>query len=180
MRKDFIKYRNDEKSGRIPKKWEIFENNMDLNKLDYFQTAIEMLNQEYIKYIDTRYNAGKNITIVHGDLHPGNIFLSKNNDRNIKFIDLEALRIGLCTEDLAMFMALHIEPNIKNAKPLLEHYYQCLCEKVKGYSYNDFINDYKISVMENIFFPIRLMKRGIYDFSMRDRAIQAFETFILN
>jgi tRNA A-37 threonylcarbamoyl transferase component Bud32 len=178
MEKDFIKYRDDEKAGRIPKKWEIFENNMELKKLDYFQTAIEILKQEYIKYIDTRYNTGKNITIIHGDLHPGNIFLSKYNDRNIKFIDLEAVRTGLCTEDLAMFTALHIEPDMKNAKPLLDHYYQCLCEKVKDYTYKDFIDDYKISVMENMFFPIWLMKRGIYDFSMRDRAIKAFETII--
>jgi hypothetical protein len=132
---------------------------------------------EYITAIPNIYYLDFEQRIILMDDLDYEYFPGFNFDQNN---DLEALRIGLCTEDLAIFMALHIEPNIKNAKSLLEHYYQCLCKKVKGYSYNDFINDYKISIMENMFFPIRLMKRGIYDFSMRDRAIQAFETFILN
>jgi hypothetical protein len=151
-----IKNKN-EKAGKIPKTWNGLENNIELNKFDYFPKAIELLNQEYIKFIDTRYNSGK----------------------SIKFIDLEAVRMGICTEDLAMFLALHVEPNVKSAKPLLKHYYNCLCETVKDYSYDNFMNDYKISVMENMFFPIKLMNRGIYDFNMRDRAIKAFETMIL-
>ena len=179
MENDFIKYSKNEKTGKVPKIWNGLENNIELNKLDYFPKAIELLNQEYIKYIDTRYNSGKNITIIHGDLHPGNIFVSKRSGKSIKFIDLEAVRMGICTEDLAMFLALHVEPDVKSAKPLLKHYYSCLCETVKDYSYDNFMNDYKISVMENMFYPMKLMNRGIYDFDMRDRAIKTFETMIL-
>jgi thiamine kinase-like enzyme len=179
MEKDFKKYQKNEKDGKIPKTWNSLENKIDLKKLDYFQNAIEILHQEYFKIVDTRFHAGKNITVIHGDLHPGNIFMSKSKNRDIKIIDLEALRMGLCTEDLAMLMALHIEPNIKKAKPLLEHYHQCLCENVKGYSYDVFMNDYKISVIENMFFPIRLINQGIFAFNMRDNAIKAFETMIL-
>ena len=157
MGNDFKKYSKNEKAGKIPKTWNGLENNIELYKFDYFPKAIELLNQEYIKFIDTRYNSGK----------------------SIKFIDLEAVRIGICTEDLAMFLALHVEPNVKSAKPLPKHYYNCLCETVKDYSYDNFMNDYKISLMENMFFPIKLMNRGIYDFNMRDRAIKAFETMIL-
>lgn len=183
MEKDFKKYRNNEKTGKIPKEWVFdnykFENRLKIEKLEYFQTAIEILRQEYIKYIDKRFNKGKNITVIHGDLHPGNIFMSLSKSRNIKFIDFEAVRIGLCTEDLAMFLALHVEPNYKKVKPLLDHYYNNLCEKVKKYSYENFIEDYKISVMENMFFTIRLINRGIFDFNMRDKAIEAFETLML-
>ncbi len=78
-----------------------------------------------------------------------------------------------------MLIALHIEPLKKKAKPLLQYYYNCLCEKIKGYSYDDFINDYKLSVSENMFFTIRLINRGVYDFNMRDNAIKAFKTFVL-
>ena len=184
IERDFRKYRNKEKTGKIPKEWKFdgytFKNKIDMEKLEYFQTAIGILRQEYILYIDKRFNKGKNITIIHGDLHPGNTFVSLSKDRNIKFIDFEAVRIGLCTEDLAMFLALHIESNQKNVKPLLEHYYNCLCERVKGYTFDNFIDDYKISVMENMFFTIRLINRGIFDFNMRDKAINAFETLILN
>jgi thiamine kinase-like enzyme len=179
MEKDFKKYRNAEKADRIPKKWENFENKIEIEKLEYFQTAINMLKQEYVKLIDTRFKRGKNITIIHGDFHPGNTYMSMSKSRDIKFIDFEAVRIGLCTEDLAMFLALHVEPKLKTAKPLLEHYYKCLCEYAKDYSYDNFIDDYKISVMENMFFTIRLINRGIFDFYMRDRAIMAFETLIL-
>ena len=139
-----------------------------------------MLKKEYINYIDSRFHLGKNITIIHGDLHPGNTFLSKSNNKTVRFIDLEAVRIGLCTEDLAMLLALHIEPDKKYAKPLIDYYYQCLCENITEYPYETFISDYKISIMENMFFSIRLLNEGIYDFTMRDKAIKAFETFVLD
>lgn len=92
---------------------------------------------------------------------------------------MQAIRVGLCTEDLAMLIALHIEPDKEKAQPLLDYYYECLCKTIKGYPYETFMNDYKIAVMENMFFPIRLINCGIYDFSMRDKALKAFETFVL-
>lgn len=180
MEKDFLKYKKKEESGKVPKVWEVFENNIEIEKLNYFQDAIQLLKQEYVNLISTRFHTGKNITVVHGDLHPGSTFISKSIDRTVKFIDLQAVRMGLCTEDLAMLLALHIEPDKKYAKPLLDFYYRCLCEKIKEYPYEMFIRDYKISIMENMFFTIRLMNRGIFDFSMRDRAIKAFETFVLS
>ena len=105
--------------------------------------------------------------------------MSKTNDRTIKFVGLQALRMGLCTEDLAMLLALHIESDKAHAKPLLDYYYQSLCERVKDYSYDEFINDYKIYVAENMFFTIKLMNKRIYDFTMRDKAIKAFEAFVV-
>lgn len=179
MEKDYKKYRKNEESGKIPKIWMNFENNIDPVKLDYFQDAIQYLREEYPKLIDTRFNSGKNITIIHGDLHPGQTFMSKANDRTIKFVGLQAVRMGLCTEDLAMLLALHIESDKMYAKPLLDYYYQCLCEQVKDYPYEEFINDYKISIAENMFFTIRLINNGIFDFSMRDNAIKAYETFVI-
>lgn len=180
MEKDYKKYRKNEENGKVPKVWEIFENKIELEKLDYYQNAIDILREEYIKLIDERFHCGKNITVIHGDLHPGNMYVSGSADRTVKLIDLQAVRIGLCTEDLAMLLALHIEPDKKYAMHLLDHYYHCLCKNIKDYPYDIFISDYKISIMESMFFNIRLMNRGIYDFSMRDKAIKAFETFILD
>ncbi|HBL85453.1 MAG: hypothetical protein A2Y17_02795 [Clostridiales bacterium GWF2_38_85] len=179
MEKDYKKYRKNEEAGKIPKVWMSLENNIEAKKLDYFQDAIQYLKEEYVKLIDTRFHTGKNITIVHGDLHPGQTYMSKTKDRAIKFVGLQAVRMGLCTEDLAMLLALHIEPDKTKIKPLLDYYYQCLSEKVKDYPYETFINDYKISIAENMFFTIRLINSGIYDFNMRDKSIKAFETFIL-
>ncbi len=76
-----------------------------------------------------------------------------------------------------MLLALHIEPDFMKVKVLLNYYYQSLIETVKDYPYEVFINDYKISVAEHMFFTIKLINNGIYDFNMRDKAIMAFETF---
>lgn len=181
MERDLKNYRKKEEQGKIPSVWEFddckFVNHITTTQFDLFQKAIQFLKDEYIKLIDTRFIAGKNITIIHGDLHPGTTLLSK--DDKVYFVGLQAVRIGLPTEDLAMFLALHIEPTREKALPLLDYYYKCLANKVKNYSYDDFMNDYKIAITENMFFTIRLINGGIYDFSMRDKAIKVFEDFVL-
>jgi len=179
MEKDFLRYRKKEEAGKIPRVWEVFENTLALEKLDYFPTAIRLLKEKYKNVVRERFHTGKNITVIHGDLHPGNTFITKTKDRSVKLIDLQAVRMGLCTEDLAMLIALHIAPDKAQAQPLLDSYYQCLSETVKEYPYETFMDDYKLAIMENMFYPIRLMNGGIYDFSMRDKAIKAFETFVL-
>jgi tRNA A-37 threonylcarbamoyl transferase component Bud32 len=179
MEKDYKQYRTAEESGKIPKVWNNMENNIVLDKLDYFQTALNMLRARYVELIDARFQSGKSITVIHGDLHPGNTFISKTSDRAVKFIDMQAVRMGLCTEDLAMLLALHIAPEKQFALPLLGEYHRNLCENVSNYSFAIFMDDYKISILENMFFPLYLMKRDIFAFDMRDRAMRAFETFVL-
>ncbi|MDR1630672.1 MAG: hypothetical protein LBS36_10750 [Oscillospiraceae bacterium] len=187
MEKDFKKYEKNEKTGKIPKVWKgecagtpfRFENNITPEQLGYFTDAVERLKNEYWPLAESRFHTGRNITVIHGDMHPGTINVPKTSDKTVKFDALQVVRMGLPTEDLAMLIALHIEPDRQKAQPLLDFYYHCLCECVKDYSCEAFMNDYKISVMENMFFTIRLINRGIYDFKMRDNAIRAFETFVL-
>ncbi len=179
MEKDFLKYRKNEEAGEIPKHWNGLTNTITSHQLDYFESAITVLKETYPQLLEERFSMGKGITIIHGDLHPGNTFLLASSHSTFKFIDLEAVRIGLCTEDLAMLLALHIEPDKERAQSLLNNYYEYLCTYVNNYSYDVFMNDYKLAVMEAMFFTIRLINNGIYDFSMRDKAIIAYETFVL-
>lgn len=180
MEQDFLAYREKEETGKIPKVWNGLCNTIDAGKLDCFQDAAHFLRQRYTSLINERFHTCKNITVIHGDLHPGNIFVSKPPEVSVKMIDMEAVRVGLCTEDLAMLLALHIGPDKESAKPLLNYYHKCLSRTVKGYSYEMFMDDYKISIAESMFYPIRLMNRGICDFAMRDRAIRAYETFVID
>ncbi len=180
MEEIFLKYRKEEQSGKVPKVWHQYENRIDKDTLDLFQYALHLLKEEYPKYIDSRFLKQKEITLIHGDLHPGNLFLSKSEPRLVKLIDLEAVRIGLCTEDLAMLIALHFEADKDKAMPLIDYYYNNFSERIKGYSYEIFLQDYKISIMELMFWPIKLFNNGIFDFSMRDKAIKAFNTWVLN
>lgn len=177
MEQDFLAYREKEESGRIPKVWNGMRNTISAEKLDCFQDAAQFLRQKYVPMIDGRFHEGRQITVIHGDLHPGNIFVSKPPSASVKLIDMEAVRVGLCTEDLAMLLALHIEPDRERAKPLLDHYYESLCRNVKGYSREKFMEDYRIAVAEAMFYPVRLINCGIYDFVMRDRAIRAYEAY---
>ncbi|MDR1629869.1 MAG: hypothetical protein LBS36_06620 [Oscillospiraceae bacterium] len=187
MEKDFKKYKVNEEQGKIPKVWEgdfdgvpfRFENNIDVQKLDYFMGAIKRMKNEYVELVDSIFHNGKNITVIHGDMSPNAVSVSKSVERTVKFQGLQAVRMGLPTEDLAMLIALHLEPEKQKALPLLNEYYNCLCESVKDYSYENFMNDYKIAIMENMFFTVRLINRKIYDFKMMDKAIKAFESFVL-
>jgi len=188
MERPYRKYRKNEEDGKIPKKGALGGANVITQKeFDLYEEALKYLKAEYIKLVDERFNAGKNITVIHGDMHPGRTRLSKSPDRRVVFVDPQAFRIGLCTEDLAMLIALHMscdsdapEARVFNdTRPLLDHYYQCLSEKVKDYPYETFMSDYKLSVAENLFFPIRLINNIAQDFRMRDRAIHAFEVFVM-
>ena len=145
--------------------------------IDCYEYALEDLPSEYKRMLETRIHVGKNITVLHGDLHPGHVFTAKDN-RDIKLIDLEAVRMGICTEDLAMLIALHIEPDVSKSMPLLKYYYSLLNEKVTDYSFDTFMHDYKVSVMESLFFPIRLFNRGIMDYKMRDKSVIALKTLL--
>ena len=191
MTKPFAKYKKAEESGKIPKSIKDDDgndwiNNITHKEMAYYEQALEYLKNEYVKIVEQRYDAAKNVTVIHGDLHTGRIRLSKSPDKKAIIIEPQGFRIGLCTEDLAMLIALHISSddsetiavNFNDTQPMLDYYYQCLCEKVKNYSHETFMNDYKLSVAENLFFPIRLINDGIYDFRMRDKAIRAFEAFV--
>ncbi|MDR0272944.1 MAG: hypothetical protein LBI27_06470, partial [Clostridiales bacterium] len=183
MEKPFKKYKTDELAGKVPKRWDEFpqvgENNITEKQMGYYETALDYLKAEYPKFINSRFRTGKNITVIHGDLHPGQLLFPKDISKSIMFSGLQAVRMGLGTEDLAMLIALHIEPDKTKAKPLLDCYYSRISEKSKSYSYEEFMSDYKLSIAENLFFPIRLINQRIYAFNMRDAAIKAFETFVI-
>jgi len=70
-----------------------------------FRQALAYVRAEMPKLLETRFHAGKNITILHGDLHPGNMMFPTGAEGTVKFIDLEAVRVGLAAEDLAMLLA---------------------------------------------------------------------------
>ena len=175
MEKEFKKFRKDYKPGA---NWEHHTDNIGDDQLDYFNKAIDYLKEKYPEYIETRFDAGKNITVINGELEPIQTYMSMSADRTV-IIPPQGVRVGLCTENLVELLALHIEPDNKFAEPLLKYYHDCLGKKIKDYSYETFIDDYKISIAEYMFKPIGLINHGINDFPMRDRAIKAFETFVL-
>jgi len=143
-----------------------------------FRQAMAFFREEMPRAIDARFHTGKNITVIHGDLHPGNMLFPKGDEGPARFVDLEAVRMGLGAEDLAMLLALHIAPEKEQALPLLKYYYTRLCEKVQGYAFETLLEDYRIALAEALFFPARLFcDAGIQDTTMKRNAITAWHSF---
>jgi len=140
-----------------------------------FRGAIGYLRAKMPELIDKRLRAGKNITVVHGDLHPGNVLLPRDNAGQGMFVDLEAVRMGLGAEDLAMLLGLHLAPDRERAMPLLERYHRRL--NMNGYTFEMLLEDYRIALAEGLFFPGKLWRDGIDDVNMMEKAIKAWKEF---
>ena len=158
---------------------QLFPNKLSSYEIQCFIDALDLLEKDIPYVIKNRFHKGKNITIIHGDLNPSNVFASKKDNSNVKFIDMEAVRMGLPTEDLAMFFALHVEPD-QGAIIYLKKYYAEISKNVKHYSINDFLNDYKEAIMMTMFHPIGIVgvRMKIYDERMIKCAIKAYEVYI--
>lgn len=148
---------------------------------EYFDCAYNFLKDEYKNIIKDRLNVGRKATVVHGDLNAANVWVSKKTSDSVKgiFLDLEAVRVGLPTDDLVMLLTFHIANDKNTAVPLLEEYYNRLITNIQSdYSYNDFLYDFKCSLMETVFFAIKLIISGIPAYDMIDGFIRTYETMI--
>jgi aminoglycoside phosphotransferase (APT) family kinase protein len=100
----------------------------------------------------------KRYTLIHNDAHPWNIFLPYQEDKDsVKFFDWSFWKIGVGVDDLAYFMALHWYPERRKhmEKSLLQSYYNKLIENgVKDYQWEECWDDYRLSVIDNLFTPI--------------------------
>ncbi|MBE5962498.1 MAG: helix-turn-helix domain-containing protein [Lachnospiraceae bacterium] len=160
---------------------QLFPDKLSSQEIQCYTDALKLLEKDMPDVIKDRFHKGKNITIIQGDLNPSNVFVFKADHSNVKFIDMEAVRMGLPTEDLAMFLALHVEPG-QDAIEYLKKYYVEISKKVKDYSIRDFLNDYMEAIMMTMFHPIGVVgvRMKIYDERMIKCAIKAYEVFVKN
>lgn len=157
----------------------MFPDKLSEHEIQCFKEALDILKKEMPAVIEGRFNTGKNITIIHGDLNPSNVFVSRKDKGNVKLIDLEAVRIGLATDDIAMFLALHAAPD-GDENRYLNQYYSELTKKIDNYSIDEFMKDFKLSIMNTMFHPIGIVgvRMNIYDEHMIKSAIRAYEIFV--
>lgn len=93
-----------------------------------------------------RLLAGKGISIVHRDLQPKNILYSP---RETKIVDWQNWQIDTPTDDLAYMIAFFWPQHLRHFQemPLLQRYYETLVKQgASGYSWDDFLYDYKASI----------------------------------
>ena len=105
----------------------------------------------------SRY-AGRNLTLIHADLHPGNILVPANGENNPAIIDWELLCRGLGVYDISYLIIRCCLPSSerKEMEPhLIDRYHQKLVENsVEDYSREACIEDYRLSIIPNLLPPL--------------------------
>lgn len=141
-------------------------------KNERFLPALQWFCNAMPAVLADRHWTGKNISVIHGDLHPGNVMLPVAAQGQVLFVDLEAVRIGLPAYDLAQ-MLLHLPPEQTSLH--LKHYYNRLCTQVNGYTYETLLADYKLALSQCIFFIQKLYFNGIDDPQFMQKALDAWD-----
>ncbi len=113
------------------------------------------------KLYPERIGKERGLTLLHGDLHKYNIFYPKDPSKHtLYFSDWETFKRGIGTYDLCYLVADE-EPDRRRSmeEELLKYYHNGLMEGgVSGYSWDDCVSDYRLSVMANLF-PTLVWKR---------------------
>lgn len=96
-----------------------------------------------------RHDSRPPTTVLHGDLRVGNVlFTGEGRDRPV-FIDWQAARKGKAAFDLAYFLVLSLEPEVRraHAEALLDRYHAALtAHGVTDYPREALADDYRLAV----------------------------------
>ena len=105
-----------------------------------------------------RYRRRHHMTVVHGDAHVWNCFLSKaGGPRDAKLFDWDTWRLGVGTADLGYMMAMHWYPERRKRTEggLLDAYHdELMAHGVQGYDRQALQDDYRLSVLWLVTLPI--------------------------
>lgn len=144
-----------------------------------YEKSLLKLRENAQKHVE-RINNKQNITFIHGDLNVCNIMYPFSGNSEPIIIDLEAVRVGLCTEDLVMLFIHDIFHGGEETLHKFQLYYRSICSKITfEYSYEQFLEDSKISIMEGIFFPLKLfLHNGIKDEELVLKSLNAYKAFV--
>jgi thiamine kinase-like enzyme len=147
--------------------------------VERYALAIQRLRADWEQIWLRRIENCEHLTLVHGDLHPGNIFYPIDKEEIVRYIDWEAFRLDLPTTDLVMLLALHLAPQAEQALPLLKAYHAALLgQGISNYSFQNLLNDYRSAILYGMFYPMKLFTfSGIADDTMLQNALTACESF---
>lgn len=124
---------------------------------------------EIIEHIFARYPArmverlrdARGITLVHGDLNPGNILVPKNGATPTYLLDRQpfdwSLTTWLAASDLAYAMVTWWTPERRRQfeQPMVRHYHAALIERgVRDYSWEQLWHDYRLCAVETFYVAV--------------------------
>lgn len=113
---------------------------------------------EQMPRLAARYRSHRHMTVVHGDAHVWNCFLSKaGGPRDARLFDWDAWRLGAGTADLGYMMAMHWYPELRKRIEggLLDVYHgELVAHGVQGYDRRALQDDYRLSVLWLLLLPL--------------------------
>jgi Ecdysteroid kinase-like family len=107
--------------------------------------------------LSARYQTHRNITVIQGDSHVWNCLLPMDGGADVRFFDWDCWRIDTGSDDLAYMIAMHWYPDRRRRleRHLLDRYHAALLAYgVSGYGRSDLDDDYRLSVLWQITWPI--------------------------
>jgi tRNA A-37 threonylcarbamoyl transferase component Bud32 len=123
----------------------------------------KVLASDLLRRLSKRLIDQHNVTVVHGDVHTGNVLLPKYESDPVVLIDWHRWSIDLGTFDLAFMIALHWSAARRAIleKALVRHYYEMLVEHgVSDYTWDACWDDYRAEVIVTMLIPIGQYRRG--------------------
>jgi thiamine kinase-like enzyme len=132
----------------------------------------------YPKKRRERLLAGQGITLVHRDLHPGNILYSP---RESLIVDWQSWHIDTATDDLAYMIAFFWPQHLRHFQemPLLQRYHEILlAQGIKNYSWDEFLYDYKASTARCLGFLLQSWTRTKHASGIWQRMELGIDTFL--
>jgi thiamine kinase-like enzyme len=124
----------------------------DLNErqIQIFDTVLE----HWPRIFGTRVSQKKNITLLHGDFHLWNLaFPIKSTREPVYLLDWETFKRGLGAYDLAYLIVFTESREFKSSEMRMMRRYhsRLISQGVSSYSWDEFLADYRISVMTCLF-----------------------------
>ena len=137
---------------RIERFVDFLDDRLSPERCTTYRAVLEALPRLYRRLLQ-----GRAYTVVHDDLHAGNVLYPRNPDvESVRLVDWQTWHIDLGPKDLAHMMALFWFPERRRRLevPLLRRYHERLAANgVRGYSWSDCWADYRLCVLRKLFHP---------------------------
>ena len=121
-------------------------------RVTMYRAVLDALPRLYQRLVERRA-----YTVVHDDLHAGNVLYPRNPDvDSVRLIDWQTWHIDLGPKDLAHMMAVFWFPERRRRleMPLLRRYHERLAANgIRGYTWTDCWADYRLCVLRKLFHP---------------------------
>jgi hypothetical protein len=143
-------------------------NQLSVELESHWPNAIRELFAKHPQALIERTQDDNGFTLIHGDVGHSNILVPRNGDRPIYIIDRQPFDWSLTTwlgvYDLAYAMVLDWEVETRRhlEMPILKHYHDQLIQKgVKGYSWEQLFDDYRLSVAMGVYVATEYCRGGV-------------------